>query len=390
MISFGFFLGEGSPAIWRGPKVSKAVKQFARGVAWPELDVLSSICRRARATSRSASRRRWRCPARSSSRSRRASRPRKRARRRDVPHARGAGARHRGEHDRCVRSRRRSLRRERARRAILGEVPFDDGIVGDGDAGVPTMIARPDGASAAHSRRSRRAVADVPRLAPRRSAPHDEPRLRSAAPTSPPATAPAPGGASRGSSSTPVLLPAASTLPPRLLYLVAGAVGLVWIAPELAIGAYPSPHVAGVTHLFTLGWLTTTILARCTSCCPWRSARRCAPLVGTRELLDVRARCRTVRGRHCDERARRCTTSASRSSPIGVILAVGNVASDAAARAASRDVDLGGDRHRARLPRQHARARRPAAAQPAHRCSRRGAAARAGARTSTSRSSGGR
>ena len=40
MISFGFFLGEGSPAIWRGPMVSKAVKQFARGVAWPELDVL--------------------------------------------------------------------------------------------------------------------------------------------------------------------------------------------------------------------------------------------------------------------------------------------------------------------------------------------------------------
>ena len=40
IISFGFFLGEGSPAIWRGPMVSKAVKQFARGVAWPELDVL--------------------------------------------------------------------------------------------------------------------------------------------------------------------------------------------------------------------------------------------------------------------------------------------------------------------------------------------------------------
>jgi ATP-binding protein involved in chromosome partitioning len=39
-ISFGFFLGEGSPAIWRGPMVSKAVKQFARGVAWPELDIL--------------------------------------------------------------------------------------------------------------------------------------------------------------------------------------------------------------------------------------------------------------------------------------------------------------------------------------------------------------
>ncbi|HET7549834.1 MAG TPA: hypothetical protein VFK04_01005 [Gemmatimonadaceae bacterium] len=44
-----------------------------------------------------------------------------------------------------------------------------------------------------------------------------------------------------------------------ILYLLAGAVGLVWIAPELATGAYPSPHVAGITHLFTLGWITTTI-----------------------------------------------------------------------------------------------------------------------------------
>lgn len=40
LISFGFFLGEGSPAIWRGPMVSKAVKQFARGVLWPDLDIL--------------------------------------------------------------------------------------------------------------------------------------------------------------------------------------------------------------------------------------------------------------------------------------------------------------------------------------------------------------
>jgi hypothetical protein len=43
------------------------------------------------------------------------------------------------------------------------------------------------------------------------------------------------------------------------LYLAAGALGLVWVAPELAIGAYPSPRVAGITHLFTLGWLTTMI-----------------------------------------------------------------------------------------------------------------------------------
>jgi hypothetical protein len=40
---------------------------------------------------------------------------------------------------------------------------------------------------------------------------------------------------------------------------LAGAAALFWIAPELAAGAYLSPHVAAVTHLFTLGWLTTTI-----------------------------------------------------------------------------------------------------------------------------------
>lgn len=44
-----------------------------------------------------------------------------------------------------------------------------------------------------------------------------------------------------------------------MFYLVAGSAGLVWIAPELAGGNYLSPHVAGVTHLFTLGWLTMTI-----------------------------------------------------------------------------------------------------------------------------------
>ena len=43
------------------------------------------------------------------------------------------------------------------------------------------------------------------------------------------------------------------------LYLVAGAIGLVWIAPDLAAGVYLSPRVAGVTHLVTLGWITMTI-----------------------------------------------------------------------------------------------------------------------------------
>lgn len=43
------------------------------------------------------------------------------------------------------------------------------------------------------------------------------------------------------------------------LYLLAGSIGLVWIAPDIAAGAYVSPRVGGITHLFTLGWLTTTI-----------------------------------------------------------------------------------------------------------------------------------
>lgn len=40
VVSFGFFLGADSPAVWRGPMVSKAVKQFTQGVVWPDLDVL--------------------------------------------------------------------------------------------------------------------------------------------------------------------------------------------------------------------------------------------------------------------------------------------------------------------------------------------------------------
>jgi ATP-binding protein involved in chromosome partitioning len=40
LVSFGFFLSEGSPVVWRGLMVAKAIKQFARGVAWPQLDAL--------------------------------------------------------------------------------------------------------------------------------------------------------------------------------------------------------------------------------------------------------------------------------------------------------------------------------------------------------------
>jgi hypothetical protein len=45
-----------------------------------------------------------------------------------------------------------------------------------------------------------------------------------------------------------------------LVFLFAGAVGLISIAPALATASYPMPAVVGITHLFTLGWLTTSIM----------------------------------------------------------------------------------------------------------------------------------
>lgn len=45
-----------------------------------------------------------------------------------------------------------------------------------------------------------------------------------------------------------------------LVFLVLGVIGTVVIAPELARGAFVSPRVAAVTHLFTLGWITTSIM----------------------------------------------------------------------------------------------------------------------------------
>ncbi len=43
-------------------------------------------------------------------------------------------------------------------------------------------------------------------------------------------------------------------------FLALGAMGLVWVAPELSAGAFVVPRVAGVVHLFTLGFITTSIL----------------------------------------------------------------------------------------------------------------------------------
>ncbi len=60
-------------------------------------------------------------------------------------------------------------------------------------------------------------------------------------------------------SSPPLRLPGEHFIA-AMCFLVAGAFGVVWVAPALAAGAYPAAHVVGVTHLFTLGWLTTSIM----------------------------------------------------------------------------------------------------------------------------------
>ena len=44
------------------------------------------------------------------------------------------------------------------------------------------------------------------------------------------------------------------------LFLLIGAIGVIYAAPALAMGVYASPVVVGVTHLFTLGWLTTSLM----------------------------------------------------------------------------------------------------------------------------------
>ena len=75
----------------------------------------------------------------------------------------------------------------------------------------------------------------------------------------PPAGPPAGGPGGMASPSASAIPLAGEHFAAAMLYLIAGATGLVWVAPDLAIGAYSSPHVAGITHLFTLGWLTTTI-----------------------------------------------------------------------------------------------------------------------------------
>ena len=148
MMSFGFFLGEGSPAIWRGPMVSKAVKQFARGVAWPELDVLvvdlppgtgDIVLSLAQAVVLSGAVVVTQPPRVAAAEARKAAQM---VRTLEVPvlgvvenmsgpFGRGAGAVVAGE----------------LGVPFLGEIPFDEAMVTEGDAGTPTMLVRPQSAA---------------------------------------------------------------------------------------------------------------------------------------------------------------------------------------------------------------------------------------------------
>lgn len=74
----------------------------------------------------------------------------------------------------------------------------------------------------------------------------------------PAATVGSPAGMA-GAQAPPFLLPG-EHFAAALGFLALGALGLVWVAPDLVHGLFPLPRVAGVTHLFTLGWITTSIL----------------------------------------------------------------------------------------------------------------------------------
>lgn len=148
LVSFGFFLGEASPAVWRGPMVSKAVKQFARGVAWPTLDVLvvdlppgtgDIPLSLAQAIVLSGAVVVTQPPRLAGAEARKAAQM---FRSLDVPvlgivenmtgpFGRGAGA---------------SVAAGLGV-PFLGAVPFDEGMPGEGDGGTPTVVARPGSAA---------------------------------------------------------------------------------------------------------------------------------------------------------------------------------------------------------------------------------------------------
>jgi len=70
---------------------------------------------------------------------------------------------------------------------------------------------------------------------------------------------PSPFDALGGAEPPPLSLPGSHFVAAMGFFLL-GALGLALAAPDLAAGSFLSPRVTGVTHLFTLGWITTSIL----------------------------------------------------------------------------------------------------------------------------------
>jgi hypothetical protein len=84
--------------------------------------------------------------------------------------------------------------------------------------------------------------------------------------TAPPMTAtttnaarPAPVSPLSARNAPPFVLPG-EHFAAAVVFLLAGALGLVLAAPDLARGSFSSLRVIAVAHLFTLGWITTSIM----------------------------------------------------------------------------------------------------------------------------------
>lgn len=124
-------------------------------------------------------------------------------------------------------------------------------------------------------------------------------------------------------------------------FLVAGAIGLVWVAPDLTFGNYLSPRAAAVTHLFTLGWLTLTIFGALSQLLPVAlGAPLFSPKLGHTAFWSFVAGVPLLAIGIAGNRMPLLATGGTLVG-IGVLLAVGNVVVTLS-RGRTRDVTWGG------------------------------------------------
>lgn len=69
-----------------------------------------------------------------------------------------------------------------------------------------------------------------------------------------------PAARARGSAEAPPFRVPGQHFAAGLVFLLAGAAGFVWRAEALAAGAFTDPGLLATTHLFTLGWIGTSIM----------------------------------------------------------------------------------------------------------------------------------